>query len=773
MSKTLSRVALWSAAGVLLAANGRATLSEAPVFAPQPSGFVHQIKVLPDKVADTSSLKAIVASVTRGAKTNDEKAIALYNFDTLSNYHRDYPSEPNGVEALKQFNVYGWSLCGGLHSGLGALYREMGWEWRFVGWNNPGHTTIEAKYDGQWHYLDTFLKFYVWKPNAAVPGGRTIAGEEDIKRDPSLVTGLVFDKSRQVYYEKGDQFENINDKANWTAQPLLVCGDATSDVLSGIKSNSSAGSPTSWEGINFDGPYSTDVNLAPGYSLTLNWKALPNAYWWNGHQEAPGHTCGDKDYRNSPVLGPIMEPYIAAGGAARGYANGTLLFAPDFANDAFLSGLAAKDNAQWQAGRLVPVSAANPASITVRLQSPYVMTRATGAATGADKVELSSDTGKTWKEIQLQDFSAAVGGQYDVLVKISFHTALTVLKLEATVQHNRSIAPYLSPGKTTVTISAADSKELGHNQLVVTYAYETGARSKSYAEIANQGAEVGRGHYATWSSTPTVAQKVFSAKDLPATLTINVPTPQGKYPVYPRMLFVRREIVPIGSKPLPLPAGAVAPKLEPGDELKELPNPFLMGTALPPVRVARPTTTRRILLPVSQVVSQQGEVFPADHVLRWYKDNSIEWVLLLGGKIKDLPQPRYIAEARLVLPLAGGHEKARTRLDVLPLNGAFVPGQAYDFKNFGEAIGTITIDQQPTGLAAYKPPKAYKVDVTRYLKNLADGKGKFNGCAVRVVPDRGVDEGWTVKATLAKDAPLYLEFDVYTDKQATTLAQRE
>ncbi len=725
---------------------------------------VHQIKVLPDKVADASSLKSIVESVTRGAKTNDEKAIALYNFDVLCNYHRAYPSEPSGVEALKQFNVYGWSLCGGLHSGLGALYRAMGWEWRFVGWSNPGHTTIEAKYDGQWHYLDTFLKFYVWKKDPRAPGGRTIAGQEDIKKNPALVKDLVFDKSRKVYYAKDNRFEIINGKANWLAPALLVCGDDASGVLTGVKSNSLAGSPTSWEGINFDGPYSTDVNLGPGYSLTLNWSAQPNSFWWNGGKEAPSHTCGDKDYRNSPVLGPIMEPYIAVGGGTRSYANGTLMFAPDLAHSAFLAGLESKENVKWEPGRLTPVNAGQPASITVRLQSPYVMTQAKGLATGADAVKISTDSGKTWKDIQIKDFSTEVGGQYDALVKISFRAALTALKLEATVQHNRAAAPYLSPGRNKVTVTAEDGKALGDNRLVVTYAYETGYRSKSYEQISEQDGTIGQAISATWTTTPTVVQKVFSAKDLPATLTIDVPTPKGKYPVYPRMLFMRREIVSEGAKPLALPEGAVVPHTRPTDELKELPDPFLIGDALPPVKVARPLQTRKILLNASHVISMKGDIAGLNQELRWYKDNHDAWVLMVGGEIKDLPQPRDIAEARLVLPVNFGHEKAPSRLDIVPLMESYDPQKAYNFKGFGEAIGTVTIDQQPAGIAAYSPPKEFRADITRYIKTLAAGEAKFQGCAVRVVPDRSIDDGWTVKTQFAKDAPIYIEIDVYADK---------
>ena len=120
--------------------------ADAGMATPKVAGTVSGIKVLPDKAPDCSSLKAIVESVTRGCKTNDEKAIAIYNFMRLTHYHRAYPSEAGGIPVLKEINCYGWSLCGGLHAEESALWREMGWNWRFVGW--PGHTTVEAYYDG-------------------------------------------------------------------------------------------------------------------------------------------------------------------------------------------------------------------------------------------------------------------------------------------------------------------------------------------------------------------------------------------------------------------------------------------------------------------------------------------------------------------------------------------------------------------------------------------------------------------------------------------------
>jgi hypothetical protein len=142
-----------------------------PGAEPSPAGQVSQIKVVNDKAPDCSTLKSIVESVTRDCKTNDDKAIALYNFMRLTHYHRAYPSEAVGIPVLKEIHCYGWSLCGGLHAEQSALWRELGWDWRFVGW--PGHTTVEAFYDGRWHYLDVFLKFYAWMPDPNQPGKRT------------------------------------------------------------------------------------------------------------------------------------------------------------------------------------------------------------------------------------------------------------------------------------------------------------------------------------------------------------------------------------------------------------------------------------------------------------------------------------------------------------------------------------------------------------------------------------------------------------------------
>jgi hypothetical protein len=259
-------------------------------------------------------------------------------------------------------------------------------------------------------------------------------------------------------------------------------------------------------------------------------------------------------------------------------------------------------------GRLVPAKAGSPASVTLKLSSPYILTLAKGSATGANTAEVSVDGGKTFKPVSLDDFSDEVQGHYSALVRLTFGKQLSDVELIGTVQCNRCAIPYLSPGRNNVTVTATNPSSLGNNELVVTYAYRTGSRRKSFEELADGGFEIGRGHHAEWSTEITVVQKRFTADQLPATFQVDVPTPKGRYPVYPRMVFLRREIVPSGSQPLPLPQHAIAPQAASDLELVTLPNPFLVGIAKPPKRI-RPTTTMRIELPIGQVVAKSGEVF--------------------------------------------------------------------------------------------------------------------------------------------------------------------
>ena len=314
-------------------------------------------------------------------------------------------------------------------------------------------------------------------------------------------------------------------------------------------------------------------------------------------------------------------------------------------------------------------------------------------------------------------------------------------------------------------MAVADPTALGENKLVVTYAYRPGTRRKSFEQLCLEGKEIARGHDAIWDPATTVVQKVFAARDLPATFDIDVPTPKDKYPVYPRMLFARREIVSPSQKPLPLPEGAHEPQMGPGDELKTLPNPLLVGTRSPPAQVVRAVKTMTLELTAGPIITRSGRPAAGD-MLRWPKNNQEKVdpvAYLVGGELKGLPSLKDLAEARLVFPAIRAHNKALTKVGVTALQAPFGQDHLFDFGKLGEVLGTTTVLMQAENAGEWAPPKQFKVDVTRALRSLIVGDAKFHGFALRVVPDRGVDDGWTVCLQLPREPRIYLEVDVYTD----------
>ncbi len=719
---------------------------------------LHQVKIVNGRAPDCSSLDSIVHSITQGCKTDDERVIAIYNFCRYDHYHHAYPTESGGVSALKFINVYGWGLCGGQHTVMAALWEAAGYKWRYRGWRRPGHTTVEVFYGGRWHYLDTFLKFYAWAPDPQSPGGRTIASQEDILANPELVTNaFVMDPSRKVCYHKNNRFDYVGEKANWTAPAFMVCGDTLEGVLSGVGSSRDAGSPRGWGGIRFDDPnYSTDVNLRPGYALTLDWNKIDDAYYFRGRKNPPHHSCGDKDYRNCPAIGPILEPYDAYG-RERTWSNGTLVFRPDLGNATALGSFRKTDNVVLRDGAIHLADVAQPGVVVIEMASPYVIAKASGKMTSESAAaELSTDL-KTWKPIKLDDLSEAVRGTYGYYVRVTFRKPLTAVELTSVVQHNQEALPYLAPGRNKITVTAANPDTLGENRLVITYAYSLGRREQTPEGIFDRDVEIARAHYATWSDTPVVVQKTVTR--FPASFEIPIPTPRGKQPVYPRMLFLRREVLAPDQQPMDVPVAPSTPTVGSGDYLPDVPNPWLIGTGEPMTRDDRPTETKVVPPARLSYVSKQGEVFEHQFI-KWLKDNSDAWILLADFDVTDLPDAKSLASAKLIVYIHESHNRAPMQAAAVTLKGPFETGKSFDFTNLGQALGTTIVRQGNGPGAPFVPPRRYEVDVTRLVRGWSKGEPQ-HGLALRIIPNRAVDDGWTVRFTPAEGKPVELLIATY------------
>ena len=131
--------------------------------------------------------------------------------------------------------------------------------------------------------------------------------------------------------------------------------------------------------------------------------------------------------------------------------------------------------------------------------------------------------------------------------------------------------------------------------------------------------------------------------------------------------------------------------------------------------------------------------------------------MLIGGRLAGLPGPRGFKAARLCIPVTNSNPKAAVQVGASLLAEPVVKMKPYDFKHLGEVVGTTVVPKMAAPAAA----KYYKIDVTRALKRVAAGEAPFHGLAVRVVPNRSIDDGWTVRIDITRDQPTYLELDVY------------
>ena len=204
------------------------------------------------------------------------------------------------------------------------------------------------------------------------------------------------------------------------------------------------------------------------------------------------------------------------------------------------------------------------------------------------------------------------------------------------------------------------------------------------------------------------------------------------------------------------------PKVGPNELLAEVPNPWLIGTQKPPAMPERPTKTEVRPPTKTGYVSKQGEVFNHQFV-KWLKDNSNAWILLLDFDKTDLPDVKSLASAKLVIYVHEAHDRAPMQAAAVALDAPFESGKPYDFSKLGQTAGSTIVQQGNGPGAPFVPPRRYEIDVTRAVRAWARGE-QSHGLAVRIVPNRGVDDGWTVRFTPAREKPAELVIATYTDK---------
>ena len=132
---------------------------------------------------DWSNVESIVKEAVKDALTEEEKAMAIWQFVRDNRYHWQHSGD-NHSDPLKYLNVYGYGFCGSTAYIMDIFAKVAGLRSRY--WALSGHLINETYFNGAWHVLDGQTKAFYLKGD-----NKTIAGMEDLTKDPWLVERTV------------------------------------------------------------------------------------------------------------------------------------------------------------------------------------------------------------------------------------------------------------------------------------------------------------------------------------------------------------------------------------------------------------------------------------------------------------------------------------------------------------------------------------------------------------------------------------------------------
>ncbi|MBN1671495.1 MAG: hypothetical protein JXR37_10705 [Kiritimatiellae bacterium] len=141
-------------------------------------GVVQTPKVLVNDMVDGYSLKTLIETITRGCRTDAEKAYAIYLHTTgMWISGGTGATDKRYDDPVVNYNNYFYGMCYDHGPYVSELWAAAGFKSRDIGIGNglTSHRSAEVFYDGDWHCLDPhFITFYLDEDNHNIASVRTI-----------------------------------------------------------------------------------------------------------------------------------------------------------------------------------------------------------------------------------------------------------------------------------------------------------------------------------------------------------------------------------------------------------------------------------------------------------------------------------------------------------------------------------------------------------------------------------------------------------------------
>jgi hypothetical protein len=439
----------------------------------EPVGVVCNVKVLSDKVEDTSSIEALIKSVCKDSMTDDQKVKALFDVTVKFRHHDISPKEFSiqnaewPADPVKLFNVYGYAAGNLTHPCFAQLVRAAGFPVRGQSLYRWGGT--EVFYDNAWHYWDPALIAYFPKADGKIASVEELvaackewyAANPGIAGDPDMVG-----KIKKVLAEKGvkagpeilTRCPTMDERGNfslnyfgWYTAMLVFSGESKTPFV--YEEGAQQG-------------HRINIQLHKGEKLTRNWgnKGLDlTKIATNRAPESLAAKVGTGSFYYTPKWGDLANGRVG---------NGVLEWDVPLADCARVAVLA--DNLEC-AGKAAPaLQAKDPAKEGVLvLRRPCGYAYITGELTldakvgdgGEIAVACSVNNGLDWSEIaklsasekKVVDLTPKIQRFYDYWLKFTLKgkgTGVESLRIVNDIQHSQRALPALDKGENTITFSA-------------------------------------------------------------------------------------------------------------------------------------------------------------------------------------------------------------------------------------------------------------------------------------------------------------------------------
>ncbi len=499
-----------------------AVIALAMAFYRAPAAELRGVWVTSSASVDTSSPEAIVRCLVKPGMTDEQKALAIFNWYRRVIFPHAYLANDRR-EILRQINSYGNTLCGSHAAVLGWLMRTAGFKTRCVFIRKGGHTFLDVWYDNAWHSFDPETDFAVWSRGHPPH----LINMDELKADPTLLDNPEAEGRAKPWLFKAMKFpwttrkkmaaycDAPETKCNKTDMQWSSCvlkGETIKDYfLQGIQTLSYSKENEPYGG-HIQDTNLMQITLRPRETLIRRWDNEGKGRYilGQGFNGYPAHLLygGGADESDEEIF-KYVEPYrkdnygipeLPVDRCYRYSGNGHLIWTPDVAAGELVRtpGIT-RENLVWDeaSGLIRPAVTGRVGVLRIPIRSSYALVCADirlgwiregtadmlrlsvrGGTASPTTVWTCEKTGKGEEPIHyLKEINRAF--QYELVIEMlaaqdSAHVGLTHLALDHTFVNNWLVLPHLEPGENTIRVRLDNPDALHAVELWVQYDWEEG-----------------------------------------------------------------------------------------------------------------------------------------------------------------------------------------------------------------------------------------------------------------------------------------------------------